>query len=85
MFLLPYQGDKSIDLSKSLKRNLNKHLPNYVKTQTTFTCQKLSTQFNIKGKTKFEHKHDVILVSVQNGIVLIIILVNLLGESLSKL
>ena len=60
MFLLPYQGDKSIDLSKSLKRNLNKHLPNYVKTQTTFTCQKLSTQFNIKGKTKFEQKHDVI-------------------------
>ena len=38
----------------------NKHLPNNVKTQVTFTGQKLSTQFNVKDRTKFEHKHDII-------------------------
>ena len=60
MLLLPCQGDKGIGLTKLLKRNLNKHLPNNVKTQATFTGQKLSTQFNVKDRTKFEHKHDVI-------------------------
>ena len=60
MLLLPYQGDKGIELSKSLKRNLTKHLPNNVKTQVTFASQKLSTQFNVEDRTKFEHKHDVI-------------------------
>ena len=37
--------------------------------QVTFTCQKLITQFNVKDRTKFEHKHYVIYFStcpVQN-------------------
>ena len=37
MLLLPYQGDKGIGLTKSFKRNLNKHLRNNFKTQVTFT------------------------------------------------
>ena len=53
MLLLPYQGDKGIGLTKLLKINLNKHIPNNVKTQVTFTGQKLSTQFNVKDRTKF--------------------------------
>ena len=60
MLLLPYQGNKGIGLIKSLKRNLNKHLPNNIKMQVTITSQKLSTQFNVNVMTKFEHKHDVI-------------------------
>ena len=60
MLLLPYQGDICIGLTKSLKRNLDKHLRNNVKTQVTFTGQKPSTQFNVKDRTKFKHKHDVI-------------------------
>ena len=60
MLLLYYQGDKGIDLTRSLKRNLNKHLPNHVKTQVTFTGQKLSTPFNVKDRTKLEYKRDVI-------------------------
>ena len=60
MLLLPYQGDKGIGLTKLLKRNLNKHLLNNVKMQVTFTGQKLSTQFNVKDRTKFENKHGVI-------------------------
>ena len=60
MLLLPYQEDKGIESTKSLKRKLNKHLPNSVKTQVTFTGQKLSTDFNVKDRINFEHKHDVI-------------------------
>ena len=44
-------------------------------TQVTFTGQKLSTQFNVKDRTKFEHKHVIYFVKCP------IILVNLLGES----
>ena len=80
MLLLPYEGDKGIGLTKSLKRNLNKHL------QVTFTGKKLSTQFTVKDRTKFENNMMLfILVNIHNRIVLIIILVNLLGESLSEL
>ena len=41
-------------------KNLKRHLPNNFKTQVTFTAQKLSTQFNVKDRTKFEQRHDVI-------------------------
>ena len=51
MLLPPYQGDKGISLTKFLKRHLDKHLPNKVKAQVTFTGQKLSTPFNVKDRT----------------------------------
>ena len=60
MLLLPYQVDRDIGLTKSLKNHSNKHLPNNVKTQAIFTGQKPSIQFNLKDRIKFEHKHDVI-------------------------
>ena len=47
MLLLRYQEDKSIGLTKFLKRNLNKHLPNNIKMQVTFIGQKLSTQHDV--------------------------------------
>ena len=59
MLLLLYQGDIGIGLTISLKRNLDKHLPNNVEMQMKFTGQKLSTQFNVKDRTKFEHKHVI--------------------------
>ena len=37
-------------LNQIVKKNLNKHLPNNVKRQVTFTCQNLSTQFNVKNR-----------------------------------
>ena len=56
-------------------------------TQVTFTNQKLRTQFNVKDRTKFEHKHDVIYFGKcpEQNFTDIIILVNLLEESLSEL
>ena len=59
MYFCPIKGN-GIGLTKSLKRNSDKHLPNAVKTQVTFTGQKLSTQFNIKDRAKLKHKHDII-------------------------
>ena len=60
MLLLLYQAEIGIRLTKLLRRNSDKHLPNNIKMQVTFTGQKLSTQFNIKDRTRFEQKHDVI-------------------------
>ena len=45
---------------KSLKRNLKILLPSAVKVDIGFTGKKLSTCFQIKDQTKFEHKHDII-------------------------
>ena len=43
-----------------LKKNLNKLLPNNLKIQVIFTGQKLSTQFDVKDRTKFKSKQDII-------------------------
>ena len=58
MLLLPYQGEKGLHLTKSLKRTLKSLLPNAVKANIGFTGKKLSTYFQIKDQTKFEHKHE---------------------------
>ena len=57
--LLPYQGEKSLHLAKSLKRNLKGLSPSTVKANIGFTGKKLSTRFQIKDQTKFEHKHHI--------------------------
>ena len=60
MLLLPYQGEKGLHLTKSLKRNLKSLLSSTVKANIGFTGKKLSTCFQIKNQTKFEHKHDIV-------------------------
>ena len=60
LLLLPYQGEKGLDLTKSWKRNLKSLLPSTVKANIGFTGKKLSTCFQIKEQTKFEHKYDII-------------------------
>ena len=49
-------------LTRSLKRNLKSLLPSTVKAKIGFTGKKLSTSFQIKDQTKFEHKHDIIYI-----------------------
>ena len=73
-----------IGLTKSLKRNLDKHLPNNIKTQVTYTGQKLNTQFNVKDRTKFEHKHDVIYFGKRPDRTALVI-INYLGESARRI
>ena len=60
MLLLPYQGEKGLHLTKSLKRNLRSLLCSTVKANIGFTGKKLSTCFQINNQTKFEHKHDIV-------------------------
>ena len=83
MLLLPYQGDKDINLTKMLKRNLDKHLPNNVKMQVTFTGQKPNLMLRIGPNLNTNMLF--IFVNAQERTVLIITLVNLLEGSLSEL
>ena len=63
LLLLPYQGEKGLHLIKLLKRNLKSLLHSTVKANIGFTGKKLSTCFQIKDQTKFEHKHDIIYLA----------------------
>ena len=60
LLILPYQGDRGNTLVKSLQKRLHNLLPNHINTQVTYTGKKLSTCFNIKTQTKFEHQHDIV-------------------------
>ena len=60
LLTIPYQGEKGDYLIKSMKRNLEKILPNNVKPQITYRGKKLGSLFETKDQTIFEHKHDVI-------------------------
>ena len=50
-------------LAKRLKRNLKSLLPITAKANVGFTGKKFSTCFQIKGQTKFGHKHDIIYLA----------------------
>ena len=58
--LLPYKGEKGQHLIKFMKRRISKLLPPEIKTQAAYTGKKLSTCFNVKDQSKFEHQHDVV-------------------------
>ena len=58
--MLPYQGEQGSRLVKSLKRSITKLLPKATQLEFGFTSGKLSTHFQIKDKTEFEHNHDVV-------------------------
>ena len=45
---------------KSMKKRLKTLLPDNVKTDVAFQGKQLSSCFNIKDKTKFPHKHDLV-------------------------
>ena len=60
LLVLPYQGEQGSRLFISLKRSITKLLPEATQLELGFTGSKLSTHFQIKHKTEFEHKHDVV-------------------------
>ena len=53
---LPYQGDKGCNIVKSMNKCVIKLLPNNTKVKVAFKSTKLSSCFNLKDKTDFEHK-----------------------------
>ena len=60
ILVLPYQGEKGIHIVNSMKRHVNKILPEHVKVQTAFAGKRQSSCFKTKDRTKFEHWHDII-------------------------
>ena len=60
LLVLPYQGEKGINIVNSMKRYVNKTLPENVKAHTAFTGKWLSSCFKTKDRTKFEHQQDKI-------------------------
>ena len=57
---LPYKGKQGENVIRSLRNSLDKTLPQDVKPKFIFTGTKLSTKFQIKDKTKDEHKHNLV-------------------------
>ena len=60
LVVLPYQGQKGDFIVKSMKKGLKTLLPDDIKTDVAFQGKQLSSCFNIKDKTKFPHKHDLV-------------------------
>ena len=59
-FSLPYQDGKGEHLIKSRIRITSKLLLPEIKKQVAFTGKNLSTCFNVKDLSKFDHQHDVV-------------------------
>ena len=60
LLMIPYQGGKGEQAIKTIRKTIKRLLPSNIKVQVSFTGKKLNSCFNIKDKTKFEHRHDVI-------------------------
>ena len=60
---LPFSGKQGIQLLSKMKRQLKKSIPSNVKTYITYEDSKLSTQFPVKDRTKFAHRHNIVYFS----------------------
>ena len=56
---LPFLGKQGTQLLSKMKKQLKKSIPSNVKTCITYEGAKLSTQFPVKDRTKFEHRHNI--------------------------
>ena len=54
LLVLPYAGQKGENLVKSTKVTDSQH-----NSQSAYSASKLGTKFDIKSKTKQDHKHDL--------------------------
>ena len=61
--ILQYAGPKGNNIIKSMNNNMQRILPNNVKTRITYTSRNLGTKFQIKDLTKNQHEHDLIYYS----------------------
>ena len=57
---LPYKGEKSKKLMKSLNNTLVNVLPEGHTTKIVYSGKKLGSYFNIKDQTKMQHRNDLI-------------------------
>ena len=59
-FVLPYAGNRGNNTIRKMNRQLNKHLRDDVKVVITYQGTKLSSRFQVKEPTKFEHTNDIV-------------------------
>ena len=59
LVMISYQGGRG-EIIKKVRKTIKRLLPSNINVQVSFTGKKLSSCFNIKDKTKFEQRHDVI-------------------------
>ena len=57
---LPHKGQQGEKVLKSFKTTLHRFLPNNTERKPVYTGTKLSSNFQIKDKTKFDHKHHLV-------------------------
>ena len=60
LLVLLYQEERGMHIVNSMKRYVNKILPENVKAQTAFTGKRLSSCFKTKDGKEFEHQHNII-------------------------
>ena len=60
LLVLPYKGSDAIHIISSMRKQVNRALPDDVKIMVSYTGKKLSTRFNMKDKTSFNHEHDIV-------------------------
>ena len=58
--VLPYAGKRGNNIIRKMRRQLNKRLKNDVKAMITYQGTKLSSRFQVKDQTKFEHRNDLV-------------------------
>ena len=61
--MLPYNGKQDNKLLSKMKKHLNKSLPTEVKTTVTYQSKKLGTKFQLKDKTRFNHRNNLVYYS----------------------
>ena len=61
---LPFVGKQGIQLLSKMKHQLKRSIPSNLKTYTAYEGTKLSTQFPVKDRTKFEHGHNIVYFSL---------------------
>ena len=60
---LPFSGKQGIQLLCKMKKQLKKSIPSNVETYITYKGTKFSTQFPVKDRTNFEHRHTILYFS----------------------
>ena len=57
---LPYKGQQGEKVLKSFKTTLHRSLTNNIETKVLYAGTRMGSNFQIKDKTKFDHKHDLV-------------------------
>ena len=58
--MLPYNGKQDNKLLSKMKKHLNKSLPTEVKTTVTYQSKKLGRKLQLKDKTRFNHRNNLV-------------------------